>query len=86
MGLKLNRMHLPWERKGQLFWVCPECGLLNAWSIDDAIRAKTRLPHLEVVISHGSCFDNVCGNNRCGANIVNSDSPINSPCYTHSED
>lgn len=85
MGLKLNRMHLPWDRKGQLLWICPECGQINAWNYEDAIRASARVKR-DVAVSFGSCFDNVCGNRNCGANIVNSESPINHPCYTHSED
>jgi phage terminase large subunit GpA-like protein len=74
--------HLPWETK-RWFWVCPECGQVNAFNWDDAERA-IRLLKKEVKVCHGSCFDNICGG--CGANIVQPDSPILAPCYTHSED
>ena len=83
--MKLNRLHLPWECKGQLFWICPECGQVNAWNYEDAVRATARLKR-DVAVSFGSCFDNICGNKQCGANIARPDSPINHPCYTHSGD
>lgn len=82
--MKLTKDHLPWEVKGQMLWVCPECGSVNAWNWEDSERAKARLGIKEVFISHGSCFDNVCG--KCQTNIGKPDSPINAPCYTHSED
>jgi hypothetical protein len=78
----MNKDHLPFE-KNKMLWVCPECGAINAWSGDDAERASSKLK-TKVLVCHGSCFDNVCGG--CGSDIVKPDSPILSPCYTHSED
>ena len=75
-----KREHLPWERKNQTLWVCPECGNVNAWNSDDAERASKRLK-IPVEVCHGSCFDNICG--HCGANIIKTDSPILAECYTH---
>ena len=80
--MKITKDHLPWE-KGRSLWVCPECGTINAWSHDDAERASKKLK-CRVVVSHGSAFDNVCG--RCAADIVEPDSPIRAPCYTHEDD
>jgi hypothetical protein len=77
------KSHLPWEGKNRLFWICPECGQVNAYNYEDAERAS-RLLKDEVKVSFGSCFDNICGGCRC--DIVNPDSPILAPCYTHSED
>ena len=80
--MKINKDHLPWNRK--ILWICPECGIVNVWNWEDAVRAAKRLKinvNTEIAISHGSCFDNVCGG--CQANIVSSESPILAPCYTH---
>lgn len=77
--------HLPWDKGNRLFWVCPECGIINAWNWDDAVRVARTLKldvQLKVAVSHGSCFDNVCGG--CQVDIVNPDSPIQATCYTHS--
>jgi len=74
--------HLPWEPK-RLLWLCPVCDHVNAFSYEDADRATARL-HTPVAICTGSCFDNICG--HCKSNIVEPDSPILSPCYTHSEE
>lgn len=61
-------------------WECPTCYNINAWNWEDAERASSLLK-VEVKVSHGSCFDNICG--HCGVNLVHIDSPINSECYTH---
>lgn len=82
--MNITKDHLPWKPK-RILWVCPECGHANAWNYQDAQRAMARLK-TGVFISTGSCFDNRCGNPECQANIVNPESPINAPCYTHSED
>ena len=94
--MNINTEHLPWYPEGDLrlknkrslmrmpsLWVCPECGTVNAWNWEDAERASKRLG-VKVEVCSGSCFDNICG--HCGADIVNQDSPILAPCYTHSED
>lgn len=73
--------HLPWE--SNTLWVCPQCGGINAFNHEEATRAEAKCRQ-SVAVSHGSCFDNICG--HCGADIVKPDSPILSPCYTHSED
>ena len=70
--------HLPWNKSD--FWVCPECGAINAYNHDDAERASKKLKKT-VVVCHGSCFDNICGD--CGSDIVEPDSPILATCYTH---
>ena len=75
-------LHLPWRKKS-LLWLCPQCETINAWNWEDAERASKRLG-VKVEVCSGSCFDNICG--HCGADIVNQDSPILAPCYTHSED
>ena len=79
-----KRDHLPWEREKDLFWVCPECGTVNAYNWEDAERASRKLKQ-EIVVSHGSCFDNICGNWGCRADIVEPDSPILAEAYTHEE-
>lgn len=61
-------------------WQCPVCDSINAWNWQDAERAE-RMLNREVAISHGSCFDNVCG--HCHANFAEVDSPIMAECYTH---
>jgi len=78
----IHKEHLPFEPH-KLFWICPECGSVNAFSHEDAERftKKTGEP---CSVSHGSCFEDICGN--CGRSIVAADSPILAPCYTHSED
>ena len=81
--MRTTKDHLPWE-KNKLFWVCPECGEVNAYSYDDAERASKKLKGVKVFICHGSCFDNICGN--CSSNIVKPDSPILASCYTHEGD
>lgn len=73
--------HLPWNR--ETLWMCPECCFVNAWNHEDAERAGERLGEA-VVVSHGSAFDNICGN--CGANIVHPESPTLHPAYTHELD
>lgn len=70
--------HLPWL--GGRLWLCPVCGAVNAWNIEDAERAS-RLLGVSVEVSHGSCFDNICG--RCGSDIVEPGSPILAAVYTH---
>jgi len=79
--MSATKDHLPFGKHN--FWICPQCGAVNAYNWADQERAE-RLLKQPVVICHGSCFDNVCGD--CGANIVKPDSPILSPCYTHMED
>jgi len=87
---------------GGNLWICPECGAINAYNHEDAERALRKIervgprwhpvPHafsggfrkVEVVVCSGSCFDNICGS--CHSNIVQPNSPILAPCYTHSED
>jgi hypothetical protein len=86
--MRITKDHLPWETgnlpcTGPNLWICPECGKINAWNAEDAERASKKL-NMPVDVSHGSCFDNICGG--CGADIVRPDSPILAPCYTHSED
>lgn len=76
-----EKMHLPWDSK--LFWICPVCGSVNAFNNEDASRFEQKTGQV-CFISTGSCFDNQCGN--CHANIVEPDSPILAPCYTHKED
>lgn len=61
-------------------WECPVCGSINAWDWNEAERAS-RLLKTKVKVSHGSCFDNICG--HCGSDIVRADSPIRASCYTH---
>ena len=78
--MNLKRDHLPWERKKDMFWVCPECGTVNAYNWDDAERASKKLKQ-KVTSCTGSCFDNICG--HCHRNIVNPDSPILAEVYTH---
>ena len=73
----MNDHHYNPERA---IWVCLACERLNAWNYDDADYMNERWG-LNVKVSHGSCFDNICG--HCGADIVRKDSPINHPCYTH---
>lgn len=70
------------DRPKSALWVC-FCGGINAWNYEDAERASRALRE-EVKVSHGSCFDNVCG--HCGADVVAVDSPIRANCYTHEED
>lgn len=82
--MHITKEHLPFDLKHDL-WLCPECQTVNAWNYDDAERAAKKLKQ-EVVVSHGSCFDNICGNPNCRANIVDPESPILAPCYTHSGD
>jgi hypothetical protein len=82
-----DKSHLPWEpeqsRRFRSFWICPECGEVNAWCHNDAIRFEKRTGRV-CHVSTGSAFDNICG--KCRADIVKPDSPINTPCYTHLED
>jgi len=61
-------------------WECSRCGAVNAWAYQDLEKVE-RLNHVKCFISHGSCFDNICG--ACGANHVKRNSPILSECYTH---
>jgi transcription elongation factor Elf1 len=61
-------------------WECPVCNSLNAWNYDDSVRFSKHYSEA-VYISHGSCFDNICGN--CGADFVHENSPILAECYTH---
>lgn len=77
--------HLPWEPGKRLFWVCPVCEEVNAWAWEDAERFTKRTGK-PCHVSTGSCFDDICGNRNCRAQIVEPDSPILAPCYTHSED
>jgi hypothetical protein len=80
--------HLPWSTKNyrlSYLWVCPECGTINAWNYEEAERATKKLQakglKVEVVVCHGSSFDNICG--HCHADIVKPDSPILAEAYTH---
>jgi len=84
--MRITKDHLPWSTKNYLLcylWICPECGTVNAWSWDDAERATAKLK-VEVTCCSGSAFDNICG--HCHSNIVEPNSPILAPCYTHEED
>jgi len=89
--MRITKDHMPWDYgkrlRGGHLWICPECGIVNAWNWDDAVRASEKLKvdvQLKVAVCHGSCFDNICGG--CQARIVHPDSPILASCYTHSED
>lgn len=87
--MHITKGHLPWDYPvgkklhGGYLWRCPECGAYNAWNHEDAKRAMKRLG-VEVNVCSGSAYDNICG--ACKANIVKTDSPINSECYTHRPD
>jgi hypothetical protein len=87
--MRITKDHMPWDYpvgkklRGGYLWICPECGAVNACNYEDAERAQLKLK-VKVYVSTGSCFDNICG--HCHANIVQPDSPILAPCYTHSED
>lgn len=90
--MRITKEHMPWydderdaKRRYPSLWICPVCGTVNAWNWDDAERAS-RLLKVAVYVSTGSCFDNICGMPACRADITKPDSPINAPCYTHSED
>ena len=76
----VNEHHYDPSRR---IWACMNCHEVNAWDWDDADYMNDRWK-LNVKVSHGSAFDNICG--HCGADIVEADSPILHPCYTHSED
>lgn len=76
--MRITKDHLPFN--SNMLWLCPHCYSINAWNYGDAQRAEVKTRE-EIFISHGSCFDNVCGN--CGSNIVKPDSPILTEVYTH---
>lgn len=78
--LRITKDHFPWSCSGSFLWVCPVCGSVNAWCEGDAGRASQRLG-ISVEVSHGSCFDNVCGG--CGRDIIEPGSPILAEVYTH---
>ncbi len=80
--MKITKDHLPWFER--LFWQCPKCLSINAWNWEDAERFIKRTGE-GCHVSTGSCFDNICGNPKCRADIVKPDSPILAPCYTHLE-
>jgi hypothetical protein len=82
--MNITKDHLPWSTKNyklNYLWVCPECGEINAWNADEARRAAEKIKCTKIYLSHGSCFDNICG--HCGRDIVHPDSPILAECYTH---
>ena len=77
----IKRDHLPWERAKDMLWICPECRVINTMGwYDEAERASKKLKQ-KVYVSHGSCFDNVCG--KCKVNIAEPSSPILAEVYTH---
>ena len=74
---------------------CPCCGELSAYAWQDADAYDefedgiipggfTPEPGTVAHIGTASGFEWECG--HCGAHLVAEDSPINHPCYTHSED
>ena len=67
---------------------CPVCGALSAYAYQDSnIPGEddydTNSP---VVYMIGACsgYEWTCG--KCGTSFTPADSPLNHPCYTHSED
>lgn len=57
--------------------ICPVCGKLSAYCWDDATDPVAHIPAC-------SGWEWQCG--HCGAHLMDADSPLNHPAYTHSED
>jgi len=66
--------------------VCPGCGELSAYSYLDADECDDNGPESGQVATIGTCssWEWECG--HCRTHWMEHDSPLNSPCYTHSED
>lgn len=62
--------------------ICPVCSELSAYCYTDSHEDEG--PGFIGVITLASCFEWRCP--HCDSHIVDADSPINHPCYTHSED
>jgi hypothetical protein len=60
-------------------FVCPFCGAHNFYCYWDSNVNEGRYH-----CSEGSCFEATCG--KCKVTFSPANSPINAPCYTHSED
>lgn len=59
--------------------ICPNCLGLSVHCWDDVDEANG-IAHIPTA----SCWEWQCG--HCKAHLVERDSPINHPCYTHEED
>jgi len=58
---------------------CPACGKLSAHAWED-VDEEAGIAHIPTA----SCWEWQCG--HCGAHLVQADSPINHPAYTHAAD
>jgi len=72
--------------------ICPQCSGVSAYCWDDVSEdayEDDSLPYnpKQGTIAHiptAGCWEWQCG--HCQAHLIEKDSPINHPCYTHEED
>lgn len=66
--------------------ICPCCSELSAYSWDDATSTDDYMPASGTIAHIGVCSGSEWQCGHCGVHLMDRDSPLNHPAFTHEDD